>query len=89
MNSIKAILFDFDGTLINAKEWHFDALNVALVKNGFNKIPHNEHLLTFDGLSTNQKLDLLSIKNKETRQTKTKKQDRKSTKKNKDKQSKS
>jgi HAD superfamily hydrolase (TIGR01509 family) len=68
MNSIKAILFDFDGTLINAKEWHFDALNIALVKNGFNKIPHNEHLLTFDGLSTNQKLDLLSIKNKETRQ---------------------
>ena len=27
---IKAILFDMDGVLIDAKEWHYEALNKAL-----------------------------------------------------------
>ena len=27
---IKAILFDMDGVLIDAKEWHYEALNQAL-----------------------------------------------------------
>ena len=30
MKKIKAILFDMDGVLIDAKEWHFVALNKAL-----------------------------------------------------------
>ena len=30
INMIKAILFDMDGVLIEAKEWHFEALNRAL-----------------------------------------------------------
>ena len=28
--TIKAILFDMDGVLIEAKDWHYDALNRAL-----------------------------------------------------------
>jgi beta-phosphoglucomutase len=27
---IKAIIFDLDGVLVDAKEWHYDALNRAL-----------------------------------------------------------
>ena len=27
---IKAVLFDMDGVLIEAKEWHYEALNKAL-----------------------------------------------------------
>ena len=29
-NKIKAILFDMDGVLIDAKDWHYEALNKAL-----------------------------------------------------------
>ena len=27
---IRAVLFDMDGVLIDAKEWHYDSLNRAL-----------------------------------------------------------
>ena len=30
MSKIKAILFDMDGVLIDAKDWHYEALNQAL-----------------------------------------------------------
>ena len=56
---IKAVLFDMDGVLIDAKEWHFQALNDALSIFGFH-ISQDEHLLRFDGLSTKKKLEILS-----------------------------
>ncbi len=56
---IKAIIFDMDGVLIDAKEWHYDALNQALEIFG-EKIDRSEHLSSFDGLPTRSKLDLLS-----------------------------
>ena len=31
----KAVLFDMDGVLIDATEWHYDALNEALEIFGF------------------------------------------------------
>ena len=30
MVAIKAVLFDMDGVLVEAKEWHYEALNRAL-----------------------------------------------------------
>lgn len=59
IKKIKAIVFDMDGVLIDAKEWHYDALNRALNVFG-EKIQRWEHKSTFDGLSTKNKLELLS-----------------------------
>jgi len=56
---IKAILFDMDGVLIEAKDWHYDALNLALSHFGFT-ISRESHLTTFDGLPTRQKLQMLT-----------------------------
>ena len=56
---IKAVLFDMDGVLIDAREWHYDALNQALRLFGVS-ISQEEHLSTFDGLPTREKLRLLS-----------------------------
>lgn len=58
---VKLIIFDLDGVLVEAKNIHFDALNTALGKKY--EISWSEHLSRYDGLKTNQKLDMLS-KNK-------------------------
>jgi len=58
-NKIKAVIFDMDGVLIDAKDWHYDALNKALEIFGLS-ISRHDHLTTFDGLSTGQKLRMLS-----------------------------
>jgi beta-phosphoglucomutase-like phosphatase (HAD superfamily) len=57
---IKAVIFDMDGVLIDAKEWHYISLNKALEKFGL-QINRYDHLVTFDGLPTKKKLDMLSI----------------------------
>ena len=56
---IKAILFDMDGVLIDAKDWHYEALNRALDLFGM-AIDREAHLATYDGLPTRQKLNMLS-----------------------------
>jgi beta-phosphoglucomutase len=56
---IKAIIFDMDGVLIEAKEWHYEALNQALGLFGLT-ITQHEHLTTYDGLPTKDKLIMLS-----------------------------
>jgi beta-phosphoglucomutase len=58
-NNIKAIIFDMDGVLIEAKDWHYEALNKALNFFG-TEISRYEHLVTFDGLPTKKKLEILS-----------------------------
>jgi beta-phosphoglucomutase len=58
--TIKAILFDMDGVLIDAKEWHFESLNRALQLFGM-PISRFDHLTTFDGLPTRKKLEMLSL----------------------------
>ena len=58
-NKIKAILFDMDGVLIDAKEWHYEALNKALRLFG-HEISRYDHLHSFDGLPTKDKLQMLS-----------------------------
>lgn len=57
--TIKAILFDMDGVLIDAKEWHYETLNSALAVLGMN-ISRTEHLAVYDGLPTRKKLEILS-----------------------------
>jgi beta-phosphoglucomutase-like phosphatase (HAD superfamily) len=56
---IKAVIFDMDGVLIEAKDWHYEALNRALRLFGL-EISRYEHLTTFDGLPTKRKLQMLS-----------------------------
>jgi HAD superfamily hydrolase (TIGR01509 family) len=57
---IKAVIFDMDGVLIDAKEWHFEALNQALQVFGM-EISRYDHLVTFDGLPTRKKLQMLTM----------------------------
>ena len=54
----KLVIYDLDGVLVEAKNIHFDALNDALGKEY--EISWAEHLSTYDGLKTNQKLEMLS-----------------------------
>lgn len=58
--TIKAVLFDMDGVLVEAKDWHYEALNKALDLFGM-PISRIDHLKTFDGLPTRKKLEILSI----------------------------
>lgn len=55
---IKLVIFDLDGVLVEAKNIHFDALNEALGPEY--EISWAEHLSTYDGLKTNQKLEMLT-----------------------------
>jgi beta-phosphoglucomutase len=57
---IKAIIFDMDGVLIDARDWHYEALNSALRLFGV-EISRYEHLVTFDGLPTKKKLQMLTL----------------------------
>jgi beta-phosphoglucomutase-like phosphatase (HAD superfamily) len=60
MTKIKAVIFDMDGVLIDAKDWHYDALNKALELFGM-QISRHEHICSFDGLPTKKKLEMLSL----------------------------
>lgn len=60
MPKIKAILFDMDGVLIDAKNWHYEALNQALSLFGM-EISRYDHLVTYDGLPTKKKLEMLTL----------------------------
>jgi HAD superfamily hydrolase (TIGR01509 family) len=61
---IKLIIFDLDGVLVKTKEIHYNALNQSLRELGEKYvITETEHISIYDGLKTNQKLELLT-KNK-------------------------
>ena len=59
---IRAILFDLDGVLVEACDWHYEAFNQALMSVANYSIPYDEHLSTYNGLSTKIKLDMLIAK---------------------------
>ncbi len=59
LGPIEAVIFDMDGVLIDAREWHFQALNAALELFGA-KIAAEEHMKRFDGLPTREKLATLT-----------------------------
>ena len=56
--AIGLVIFDLDGVLLDAKQIHYEALNEALPDEY--KIEWNEHLNKYDGLKTNQKLQMLT-----------------------------
>ena len=56
--TVKLIVFDLDGVLIDSKQTHYEALNRALGKEF--AISIEEHLSTYDGLPTRSKLNLLT-----------------------------
>ena len=58
---VKLIIFDLDGVLVDARELHYEALNEALREVDEKYIIHrDEHLSTYDGLSTTKKLNMLT-----------------------------
>ena len=57
----KLVIFDLDGVLIDSRDIHYEALNRALLNVGQRyAILYDEHLSTYDGLSTRVKLAKLS-----------------------------
>lgn len=56
---IKAIIFDLDGVLVDATEWHFEALNKALGLFGYS-IGRDDHIKIFNGLPTAEKLKIMT-----------------------------
>ncbi len=56
---IRAILYDLDGVLVDACEWHYEALNRALQRIVGIEIGREEHLTTFNGFPTKKKLQFL------------------------------
>lgn len=61
---IKLVIFDMDGVLVDIKDMHFDTLNNAISEyDPGATISYQEHIHTYDGLKTFDKLKLLT-KNK-------------------------
>ena len=58
MKMVKLVIFDLDGVLVEAKNIHYEALNDAL--GDTYAISWEEHLSIYDGLKTNQKLEMLT-----------------------------
>ena len=56
----RLVIFDLDGVLLDSREIHYRTLNDALERNGFSAISREDHLSTFDGLTTTKKLAILT-----------------------------
>jgi HAD superfamily hydrolase (TIGR01509 family) len=57
---VDAVIFDLDGVLIDATEWHYVAFNRALALFGY-ALTRYEHLAAYNGLPTRTKLEMLSV----------------------------
>lgn len=55
----KAVLFDLDGVLVDACDWHYEALNRALREVADYEISRHDHETRFNGLPTKVKLSML------------------------------
>jgi HAD superfamily hydrolase (TIGR01549 family) len=62
MTKIKAVIFDLDGVLVDATEWHYESLNRALNLFGYT-IDRKAHLNQYNGLPTKRKLEMFSLQN--------------------------
>lgn len=59
--NIQCVLFDLDGVLVDACEWHYVALNNALQKVVGFQISKEDHISKYNGLPTSVKLKMLGI----------------------------
>jgi len=59
LRKVEAVVFDMDGVLVDARDWHFRALNEALAIFDA-EISYEDHLSRFNGLPTSVKLETLS-----------------------------
>lgn len=62
---VDAVLFDLDGVLVDACDWHYHALNDALLAAGYPIIGKKDHVSKFNGLPTRVKLRILGIPEKD------------------------
>lgn len=60
----KLFIFDLDGVLVDACDWHRDALNEALRDTTGHTISMEEHISTFNGIPTREKLKILTSQGK-------------------------
>lgn len=63
VRKIKAIIFDLDGVLVDSKEIHFNALNLALSEYDSRYVitkTEQEHI--YEGMTTRSKLEVLTKK---------------------------
>ncbi len=61
MRKIEAVMFDLDGVLVDACDWHYFALNEALMEVVGTVISRHDHETTYNGLPTNVKLEMLGL----------------------------
>ena len=73
---IKIVLFDLDGVLVDACDWHYHSLNDALKFYKDLEISYEEHISRFNGLPTSVKLKMLNIDGEEANKVWRMKQDR-------------
>ena len=52
---MRAIIFDLDGVLVDACDWHYHSLNDALVHYKGYQISYDDHIERFNGFPTNTK----------------------------------
>jgi HAD superfamily hydrolase (TIGR01509 family) len=58
---IECVLFDLDGVLVDACEWHYNALNEAMNEIVGFQISREDHINKYNGLPTAVKLSMLGI----------------------------
>ena len=61
MKNAECVLFDLDGVLVDACEWHYESLNKALNEILGITISRKDHTEKYNGLPTKLKLNLLQI----------------------------
>lgn len=70
-----AVLFDLDGVLVDACDWHYLSLNRALKEVVGFSISREEHITTYNGLPTKVKLEMLGLDEEQSKQAWKLKQD--------------
>jgi beta-phosphoglucomutase len=72
---ITAVLFDLDGVLVDACDWHYLSLNRSLEEVVGFSISREEHITTYNGLPTTVKLKMLGLDEEQSKQAWKLKQD--------------